>query len=468
MWEALGDTTEDYLSLPHVDPSVFELAVCYMYGKAYKDHFSCTNPMPKKSEATAAAFRRHCLVYCFARNFELDGLAALATKNIKDLGQVDYRSVFVAAREAYKQLPDEESWFRDCFKVETTRALRDDHDLVRKTWLLDTFQEESGNFTIDLFLALTKGYEKIISKAVATASGSESSAKILRWFSPNLGHADYADSASTRSTDWTEGYTDSEVDSATGETSDDEIVHVEESSCVECRTPDMDPQCVAETSTEAEPTYLIEDAVAAEPIHVVEAAIPEEAQCYQNEPLPGEIEMVPAEKAVDIDEIPAPAAELEILSDESPPEQADEWATGGVWPACWSKKDKKNRTVRGLFGLEEVSAEPSLEPDVAAEESIFVEAVFVPAEEMPAEEIPAEKAPKDKAPVEDPSINDYATIIELEVCETSAGPIEIFDFVADAPTEGTCTVRQDILIPYSVTKQSQKHPQTRLPKLRLR
>jgi hypothetical protein len=161
------------VELTDVDPSIFELALCHLYGRDYSDYFSPGNPRPNKANTEAAAFKRHSLLYCFARKYRLNVLTMLTTKNIMDLGQVAYQSVLAAAREAYKQFPDDESWFRDYFMEATKKASTEYDDLPRKPWILDTFRKERGDFTVDLFTALTEGYGKRLSRASNTDSESE-------------------------------------------------------------------------------------------------------------------------------------------------------------------------------------------------------------------------------------------------------------------------------------------------------
>jgi hypothetical protein len=165
-----------------VNPSVFELALCHMYGGDYREYFSPSNPRPNKTDAEAAAFKRHSLLYCFARKYQLNVLTVLTTKNIIDLGQVEYQSVLAAAREAYKQFPNDESWFRDYFREATKKALTEYDDLLRKPWVLDAFREETGDFAVDLFTALTEGHGKGLSRASDTDSESETALEDSREF----------------------------------------------------------------------------------------------------------------------------------------------------------------------------------------------------------------------------------------------------------------------------------------------
>src|SRR5271156_288223 len=132
-------------SLPHIDPSVFELALCYLYGRKYEEYSSPSNPALKGADAKPGAFRRHVLLYCFAQEFQLDRLTALTIENIEHMGQVDYQAILSVAKQAYQQLPGNESWFRSYFKEESKRAFAENLDLRRKSWVLDIFKEGNGD-----------------------------------------------------------------------------------------------------------------------------------------------------------------------------------------------------------------------------------------------------------------------------------------------------------------------------------
>jgi hypothetical protein len=153
-----------------------------MYGGDYREYFSPSNPKPNKTDAEAAAFKRHSLLYFFARKYQLNALMMLTTKNITDLGQLEYQNVLAVAREAYKQFPDDESWFRDYFREATKRASTEYNDLLRKPWILDAFREEKGDFAVDLFTALTEGHAKGLSGASNTDSESGTALEDSREF----------------------------------------------------------------------------------------------------------------------------------------------------------------------------------------------------------------------------------------------------------------------------------------------
>ena len=153
-----------------------------MYGGDYREYFSPSNPKPNKTDAEAAAFKRHSLLYFFARKYQLNALMMLTTKNITDLGQLEYQSVLTVAREAYKQFPDDESWFRDYFREATKRASTEYNDLLRKPWILDAFREEKGDFAVDLFTALMEGHAKGLSGASNTDSESGTALEDSREF----------------------------------------------------------------------------------------------------------------------------------------------------------------------------------------------------------------------------------------------------------------------------------------------
>jgi hypothetical protein len=345
------------LSLPDVDPSIFELALCYMYGRNYGDYFSLGNPKPRKADADATAFQRHSLLYCFARKYQLSGLVVLTTKNIKALGRIEYQSVFAAAKQAYKKLPAEESWFRKCFKDETKRALMDDRELARESWVVDTIREENGNFASDIFTALMEGYEQIISSGIGIGPGSVSAQKLSRWFSPNLSRATDAHSIQSSSTDWTAGDTNSERDSNTDDLGDDEVVSVDGSSCVEDPTPAGESPCAVEAFPEVEPTCAVENASAAETLYPVEIAIRGEAPPYEEGPPQEEALADAPEEMADGDEVPASALEVEICSDEAVPEHLDEC---DIWETWNLMKNEKADACSGWKGLLRTSLYPSL------------------------------------------------------------------------------------------------------------
>jgi hypothetical protein len=467
------------LSLPDVDPSIFELALCYMYGKDYKDYFSPSNPPPKKPDAKAAAFRRHSLVYCFARKYELDGLNALATKNIKDLGQVDYHSVFLAAKEAYKRLPDDESWFRDCFKVETKRALRGNHELFRQPWMVDTIKEESGNFILDLFTSLTERYEKTIARIMAVAPDPKSSPRLSRWFSPNLNRRGSTSSTNSCSTDWKKGDTDWEDDSATDATSGDEIVRIEQSSCVEDYTPGEESPCIFEESSciveespciveeypEVEQVYPIEDAPTAEASYPAEAATEvivevlekalsevepaeekaskepqieiasaEEATCHQEEASHEEASALIAQLPAGTDTVLPLAEEANNDSGYAEPNHPDNWDPWSAWTPKKSKKNKKKKGRRLLIEEDDLSREPIPEPATCTEDP-------APAEElaMPPEEAPAETEAVEEISVKEVPVGEYAAAAEPADYEPVNEAVDINDFCYGPPVEGMYT-----------------------------
>lgn len=455
------------LSLPDVDPSVFELALCYMYGKDYKEYFSPSNPMPKKSDAKAAAFRRHSLVYCFARKYELDGLNALATKNIKDLGQVDYQSVFLAAKEAYKRLPDDESWFRDCFKVETKRALRGNPELFRQPWMVDAIKEESGNFSLDLFTSLAERYEKIITRIMAVPPDPKSSPRLSsRWFSPNLNRRGSTSSTNSCSTDWKGGDTDSEDDSATDATSGDEIARIEQSSCVEDYTPGEESPCIVEEYPEVEQVYPIEDAPTAETSYPAEAATvediveilekrlsevepaeekaseepqieiasAEEAPCHQEEASHEEASALIAQLPANTDTVSPLAEETNNDSGYAEPNHPGYWDSWSAWPSTKWKKNKEKKGRRLLIEEDDLSREPIPEPATCTEDP-------APAEElaMPPEEAPAETEAVEDIPVKEVPVDEYAAAAEPADYEPVNGAADINDFCYDPPVEGMYT-----------------------------
>ena len=374
----------DHLSLPSVDPSVFESALCYMYSGEHCEYFSPSHPVPKKAAAKAAAFQQDCMLYCFARNYQLERLVTLTIKKIKSLGRIGYHSVFSAAKEAYKQLPGDESWFRDCFKQETKKALRDVRDLAHEPWLLDAFREDNGSFILDLFTAMTEGYETIISKGIARGHRSASATKILRWFSPNLNPDANDFSAGSSSVDWAEDRSTSNRDETADETEGDETTSVAGSFCVEGLTPSGDSGCVVEAFPEVAP---------AEPIEVAE-----EADAPQEEvavPVP--------EESFDLD-VP--------------------WVPESFGN---SKKATKNRKSQHHFLCEDApTEEPVPEPAFPEEEVLFAEEPPVAVEEAVLDEEPP-MAVEEAVFAEEPPM-----IVEEAVCAEEP-PMAVEDAVFDEP-----------------------------------
>src|SRR4051812_32184097 len=60
------------MSLPDIDPPLFELVLYYLYGGDYEGYFSPDNPVPEMADAEAATLRRHTLLYCMAHRYNLD------------------------------------------------------------------------------------------------------------------------------------------------------------------------------------------------------------------------------------------------------------------------------------------------------------------------------------------------------------------------------------------------------------
>ncbi|ODH52984.1 hypothetical protein GX48_00852 [Paracoccidioides brasiliensis] len=89
---------------------------------------------------------------------ETTRLAALAIGYIKNMTQVPYWKILDVAKKVYPKLHDDDGndMYRAKFMHETRRAMKNNFNLVRETWLLDVFKNEHGNLTVDLFTTLTE------------------------------------------------------------------------------------------------------------------------------------------------------------------------------------------------------------------------------------------------------------------------------------------------------------------------
>ncbi|EEH45854.2 uncharacterized protein PADG_02004 [Paracoccidioides brasiliensis Pb18] len=151
------------LSLDDINPVVFELALRFLYAGNYQvcSYSSTILPTPEDSALCSDVgldFEIHSLVYCFAREYAIDRLAALAIGYIKNMTQVPYWKILDVAKKVYPKLHDDDGndMYRAKFMHETRRAMKNNFNLVRETWLLDVFKNEHGNLTVDLFTTLTE------------------------------------------------------------------------------------------------------------------------------------------------------------------------------------------------------------------------------------------------------------------------------------------------------------------------
>ncbi|KKZ59962.1 hypothetical protein EMCG_00802 [[Emmonsia] crescens] len=153
------------ISLVDTDPVVFELILRFLYTGKYQ---KCPYPSQifptseqddtNKWSGADKAFELHSLLYCFAREYEMDELSALVQTNIENMTQVPYRNVLDVAKHAYPKLPqnDDDDAYREKFRHETRVAMKENKNITRESWVLDVFWSEHGNLTVDLFTTLTE------------------------------------------------------------------------------------------------------------------------------------------------------------------------------------------------------------------------------------------------------------------------------------------------------------------------
>jgi hypothetical protein len=99
----------------------------------------------------------HSLLYCFANRYNFERLVSLTIRNIQDMEQVPYVNILDTAKRMYHKLPENDLWYRDYFKNETRKAMRENVDLGQESWILNVFREKSGFLTVDLFSTLMDG-----------------------------------------------------------------------------------------------------------------------------------------------------------------------------------------------------------------------------------------------------------------------------------------------------------------------
>ncbi|KAL2367235.1 hypothetical protein RJZ57_008423, partial [Blastomyces gilchristii] len=153
------------ISLVNTDPGIFELVLMFLYIGKYLD---CPYPpllfrsLERNNDnqwpGADMEFEMHSLLYCFAQEYKMDELSALALISIENMTQVPYLNVLDVAKKAYPKLPDADNddAYRERFRHETRVAMKENKDLIREPWVLDVFRNEHGNLTVDLFTTLTE------------------------------------------------------------------------------------------------------------------------------------------------------------------------------------------------------------------------------------------------------------------------------------------------------------------------
>lgn len=153
------------ISLVDTDPVVFELAVRFLYTGKYQGCSYPTQNFPSLEQDNAnkrrdanIEFRIHSFLYCFAREYGMDELSALALTNIQNMTEVPFLNVLAVAKEAYPKLLNhgDDDMYREKFRHETRVAMEKNNNLIREPWILDVFRNEHGNLAVDLFTTLTE------------------------------------------------------------------------------------------------------------------------------------------------------------------------------------------------------------------------------------------------------------------------------------------------------------------------
>ncbi|KAK2813368.1 hypothetical protein FQN50_000683 [Emmonsiellopsis sp. PD_5] len=159
---------ESAVVLVDTDPTVFELALRFLYAGDYYGYNSTTVSVYwSRPSSLAWRFEMHSLLYCFAEAHQIQSLSQLASQNFQSTTGVSYPDVLEVAKKVYKKLPQDDLKYREKFKDETRAAMNQDRNLFQELWILDVFRTESGHLTLDLYTTLT---EPLIGPAPEIAS----------------------------------------------------------------------------------------------------------------------------------------------------------------------------------------------------------------------------------------------------------------------------------------------------------
>ena len=161
------------IELPEVDESIGHTLVHYLYTGNYETldlgHWS------KELKAYKISVRS----YCVARKYGLGGLVELAQKQVENISKgISIFDMLDIAREVYKKLPDDETWFAFYLKEEIKAAFKKDGELftsgaflkrVGGVKKLDKFLVKSiAEIYSDLLVSASKG---VIEKQVRNTDG---------------------------------------------------------------------------------------------------------------------------------------------------------------------------------------------------------------------------------------------------------------------------------------------------------
>ncbi|KLJ09714.1 hypothetical protein EMPG_14861 [Blastomyces silverae] len=162
---ATSSGAHNSISLVNTDPVIFELVLMFLYIGKYLDcpyppliFRSLERDNDNKWPGADMEFEMHSLLYCFAQEYKMDELSALALMNIENMTQVPYSDVLDVAKKAYPKLSDadDDDAYREKFRHETRVAMTENKNLIREPWILDVFRNEHGNLAVDLFTTLTE------------------------------------------------------------------------------------------------------------------------------------------------------------------------------------------------------------------------------------------------------------------------------------------------------------------------
>ncbi|KAK2783282.1 hypothetical protein FQN53_009270 [Emmonsiellopsis sp. PD_33] len=145
------------VSLVDTDPTVFELALRFLYAGDYNNYSSTTVSVYWSHPSSLAwRFEMHSLLYCFAEAHQIQSLSQVASENFQSIKGVSYPDVLEVAKKVYKKLPEDDHKYREKFKDETRAAMNKNRNLSQEPWIVDVFGTESGHLTRDLFTTLNE------------------------------------------------------------------------------------------------------------------------------------------------------------------------------------------------------------------------------------------------------------------------------------------------------------------------
>ncbi|MCJ1467565.1 hypothetical protein MMC07_006190 [Pseudocyphellaria aurata] len=143
----------EILRLPEVQPQLFVLLLTYLY----KGDYGTTSAEPAVKEPrndVAAQFKTHAKVYCLASAYKLDPLVEKTIKKMEALDGIGFHSMVEIAREVYPNTQADDTWFKNYFKNEVTKALTESPDIAEDRCILDIYKHDGGRLAVDLFTTI--------------------------------------------------------------------------------------------------------------------------------------------------------------------------------------------------------------------------------------------------------------------------------------------------------------------------